>query len=725
MTAATLRLLDKADQEVGKLDRSVKGAVYEFQHKFRKNPHSHGLNLTQLKDGSRLYSAWVTADYRALLLHVGDADYLLLSVLHSKDIDDKLDRLAYQINPVTGGIEFVDVQRIEDTVLRPAKAPGLFDAYTAEQLLDLGVAEPLLPLIAKITTVGELRGLAASAPQLTVDILFGLHDGKSLDEVREQITGPVKADDHIDADDFATAATRPATLVTTDDAALQAVLGESFERWTVFLHPTQKKVVERRYNGPARVSGGPGTGKTIVALHRVKHLIDRIGPGHSKPVLLTTFNRNLAADLKTRLLELGGQELVDRVDIVNIDKLAHELMAQASGQGKNRRLISDEQTVREWRQLLLELGETGWDPEFLAAEWSHVILGQAVNSRAEYFQVRRAGRGRSISRPERAKIWQLAERFTKHLDDKGLWTWRQVAEHAARLEMERAARVRRYENDKARVGGQELIHRAAESGAWLDYRYKHVVVDEAQDLNAAHWKMLRAMVRPGPDDIFLVGDAHQRIYDNYVSLGSLGINIRGGRSSRLTLSYRSTHEILDSAQDLLTGETYDDMDDGTDHLTGYRSVLRGPHPDFRGLRTWDEERNAIADQIAQWNDVPPSAIAVCVPTGDMVTEVAYRLAEKGIPAVEIGPDGPRGPDGVRVGTMHRFKGLEFQRMIIAGVSDGLVPRRAIKAYRDADPLRYKRERQRDRSLLFVASTRARDSLAIFWHGMPSPFLPVP
>lgn len=89
---------------------------------------------------------------------------------------------------------------------------------------------------------------------------------------------------------------------------------------------------------------------------------------------------------------------------------------------------------------------------------------------------------------------------------------------------------------------------------------------------------------------------------------------------------------------------------------------------------------------------------------------------------KLGPDGPKQPDGVHVGTMHRFKGLEYQRMIIAGVSDGLVPRQMINRYRDADPKRYQRERQRDRSLLFVAATRPRDGLTVLWHGTPSPFL---
>jgi len=111
-----------------------------------------------------------------------------------------------------------------------------------------------------------------------------------------------------------------------------------------------------------------------------------------------------------------------------------------------------------------------------------------------------------------------------------------------------------------------------------------------------------------------------------------------------------------------------------------------------------------------------------VPTRELAGELTAKFEANGVKVIEIGRDGPKSSDGVHIGTMHRFKGLEYQRIIIAGVTDGLVPRQMIGRYRDADPKRYQRERQRDRSLLFVAATRARDELAVFWHGSPSPFL---
>ncbi|MET7787578.1 UvrD-helicase domain-containing protein [Streptomyces sp900116325] len=742
-SGVTLRLLDKADKEILKLPRTVKGAFFDFQHKFRTNPRTTGLKLQQLKGDSRLWSARVNDDYRALLLRLADDDWLIVSVKHRKDV---YNRLSYGVNQVTGGIEYVDLEVVEDSVLRrlptpPAPAPTaaepfsparpeptrpLFADWSDQQLSDLGVAEPLLPVIRTLATEDQLLGLVEYAPQLTGEVLLALFDGASYDDVLDQVTKPVAATEPVDPDDFEAAAQRPATVVTTtDDALREALESGDFGRWKVFLHPTQARLVERHYNGPARVGGGPGTGKTIVALHRVRHLVRQLPLGRDKPVLLTTYNKNLAADLRSRLLELGGEELLSRVEVSHVDQLALRIVREAEP-GNGKQAIDDSQAVREWRGLLDELGENDWDPEFLHDEWTQVILGQAVGTRTDYFRARRAGRGRNIGRGERAEIWQLAERFTQRLDRLGRQTWDQVAERAARLEMGREQRILNIARQREEAGGLDNVHLQDGSGGWLRHRYRHIVVDEAQDLRPAHWKMLRAMVARGADDLFLVGDTHQRIYKNHVTLGSLGVNIRG-RSSKLSLSYRTTRQILRSALGVLGETKYDDLDGSEETLAGYRSVLSGGLPAGHAFLDWAAEREGVSTLIKQWDTdedlaIPHEQIAICVPTNQMAAEMAYTLKLHGIDSVEIRSDGPNGPSGVHIGTMFRFKGLEYQRMIIAGVSDGLVPREAVNELRDRDPVRHRHEIQRARSLLFVAATRARDSVDVFWHGKPSPFL---
>ena len=388
--------------------------------------------------------------------------------------------------------------------------------------------------------------------------------------------------------------------------------------------------MERRYSGPARVSGGPGTGKTIVALHRVQHLVQQLEPGSEKSVLLTTFTRNLAVDLRSRLGFLLTPEQLARVEVTHIDQLAARVLSENAGPGTSRRRIDDVEALHVLRQVHAEIGEQRFDPEFLLEEWDQVVLGRSLTTRREYFEARRAGRGRSLTRPERNQVWKLLEQFTARLDRDGVETWGQAAERAARLETERAAAV-----------ADRRQHTGESSGTrYRRHRYRHVVVDEAQDLRAAHWTMLRAMVAAGPDDLFIAGDTHQRIYDQQVTLSTVGINIRG-RSSRLTLSYRTTREILARAIGIVAPGTvdYDDLDDGRDTLDGYRSVLHGPAPELVGYDSWPDELDALADVVSRWRDEiaagdgrgrrdPRGSIAVCVADRDSVSQVVRHLVDR-------------------------------------------------------------------------------------------------
>ena len=743
---ATLRMLDKADKQIRELPRAVKGAIYDFQFKFRENPHRNGLNLEALQGSDQLFSARVNQDYRALLLHAGGNDYVLLRVLPRGQVYANLDRYRTQINRITGGLEFIEIVPSTEVSPQPSAVPAVAEPATpeateeatnaflggagAEQLRELGVSEVLIPSALAVTSEDQLLSLVKYAPSLTEDVLLALADGKSVTEVMDEVTSPVKAHEEVDPTDLSAALERTATRVTTKDADLAEAIADRFSQWKVYLHSTQRELVKRHYRGPARVSGGPGTGKTIVALHRVNHLVQQLPQGRDKRILLTTFNRNLAAELRKRLLELGGQEAVERVEISHVDQIANRIVTESS-EGQSRGRLSDTQVKKEWRDMLAELGETTWGPEFLDEEWNAVILGHGIHTRAEYFRARRAGRGRRISRAQRAEIWQLVERFTMRLENKQKWTFRQIASRAADIKRRQAESIREHRQREAEQG--PMLQREAQSGANLRFDYDHIVVDEAQDLTAAHWTMLRAMVPEQDNDMFLVGDPHQRIYDRYVSLGSLGVNIRG-RSARLTLSYRTTRQILRSALHILERHEWDDLDEGADTLAGYRSVLTGAAPQLRGAATWAEELSLLAETIGAWKkdeesraeDSPAesNAIAIAVPNKSLIGEVQQQLTRSGIRSVRIDNEGPPDdPEAVHVGTLHRFKGLEYRHMAIASVTEGDIPGHDVQELRSSDSQRHHLEMQRQRSLLFVAATRARDSLVVTWHGQPSPFLP--
>lgn len=776
--SARISLYRKAEEELYKLEGTVKAKFYDFCHTFRANPDQPGLDLKKLKGDSRIYRAKVARDHRALLVPVGvDSDgtkhWLVVAIRDRKEVYEEL---QVAINRITGEIEFVDLSVVGDSALRragitltPAEpdpdptpdrhpqpqllqqepvAAALLAGIEAEQLRDLGVADQLIKLALAVTTDAELDDIVRGAPLLSKDILYGLAAGMSLEDVRREITSPVRLEEQPNLDDIKAALTR--TKVSSLDDDLQHAVEEGdFRTWKVFLHPTQQRIAYRDYRGSARVTGGPGTGKTIVALHRVKHLADqfaaaaagtdrppsaaRPAAAGARPILLTTFTANLAADLRARLASLVGPQALALVDVMHIDQLAARVLGENTSERHRKKRVNDQAALAELRQLLVELSEEHWQPDFVFEEWDQVILGHSVATRAEYFRVRRAGRGRGLTRPERSEVWKLVEQFTARLDQLGIETWGQAAERAARHEIARAAQL----EERRANGGAALVVDESSGCRPLDYRYRHIVVDEAQDLRAAHWKLLRAMVDPdAPNDLFIAGDTHQRIYDHQVTLGALDINIRGGRSQRLTLSYRTTREILLSALTIANESAveYDDLDDGVDTLAGYRSILRGPAPSYEGYDTWNEELAGLAATLASWRadlslsddgtPVDPSGrIAVCVADRDRVTEtINYLTTHEGQSCAELGRDGADGRGEIHVGTMHRFKGLEYERLAVIGVSEGVLPRAWINRLRADDPARYDREQRKARALLFVAVTRARDTLRITWHGKRSALL---
>ncbi|MEW2030241.1 UvrD-helicase domain-containing protein [Streptomyces roseifaciens] len=758
-----VRASRQAGADIARRGGAVRDAVGTFVRRLRADRHNKALSLTFLRaagDDGDLYLARVDARCMVLLLSTEDGDELqLLAVRDGVHARDELARLTVGINSVSGAVEVVDQSEVAANVvalsersetgatapataepLRPATGgaptastsslrPPLFAAHDDQRLIELGVVPSLLPAIRKVTTDEQLdKLLTHNLPELTRDVLIALRDHVDPADVERLITSTWRPEgEEVDVCDWAGAARRAVSQAETDDDAVLEALGNGFDAWRLFLHPEQRRLAVSDFKGSAKVTGGPGTGKTVVALHRVRHLVDRLSPGHARAVLLTTYNTNLALELQERLWDLGGDELLRRVDVKSVDVLAREIVQES--RTAVGRPLDDEAAMNLWHDVRVEMGLFDYDAEFLDSEFKHVILANRCGSWDLYRRVGRTGRPR-ITTPQRHDVWQLVQQYQARLDaHPRRTTYAIIADQAAGLEQRRMARVEEQARHKAEQGGLDLIHREAGSGMWLTPRYRHVVVDEAQDLSASHWRMLRAMVSKGPNDIFLVGDAHQRIYGSRVVLSHHGVEVRGRASRRLTLNYRTTRQILGSANRLIAGESFDDLDTSTDTLDGYRSVLTGLVPQFWRAPDRLTEMRAVATLIKERHDVHGtaySAMAVAVPDGSSAQEFANVLAREpfGIPVAPLGKEGVRSDrDAVRIGTMYRFKGLEFQRVFLTSVGEGQVPRQSIEQYRNANPDRYRLEEQRARSLVFVAATRARDELVVTWSGKASPILP--
>ncbi len=710
MSKAQVVMADVFGKYYDDLDGSVQAQVLQFIMKMQRDPDANGLNLKPPKGGrdKRVRTARINDNFRAVLMHYADRIYYLAAVLPHDDAYTLASNIIFDINKITGGVELINLASLHGTLSgqpSPAAAasaePSVFAAVSDADFDRLGVHPSVVPALREIRSIDAILGFVEHLPKLARDVILCLADGMTVEDVWEHVSSVAATSDTVDPEDYEAANERPATkesfVVTGDIAEFGRIMSEPLSAWRIFLHPAQRALAERKTpnKGSVRVTGGPGTGKTVVALHRVKALADRLPPGQA--ILLTTYTTTLAELLRSLLEDLGGAQLTAKVDVRNIDKVSYGIAKDIFGV-KTPNPLGDAEIRKRWEDLADEQQPYRWDARFLEAEWKQVVLAQDLRSRDDYLAAGRAGRGRRLNRPERAQVWGLIESFEHRLDAAGEVGVTQLAAQAARI-----------------------------ASGWSDEErpYRHIVVDEAQDLHAAHWKLLRALVPVGEDDLFIVGDAHQRIYDNRTALSAHGINVRGGRSKRLTLNYRTTRQILGTSLGLLGDATFDDLDDSTDDLGGYRSVLGGARPELIEYPSASAELAALAVRVKGWlgEGLKEEEIVVTARTNRLVEAAVEAIKGAGVKAVHVkSRQTPAIGSGAHVMTMHRIKGLEYRAVAIIGAGADHVPQPGAVAPASEDRLQHNRDLLRERSLLFVAATRAREQLAITWAGNRSPFL---
>ncbi|MCY9784218.1 AAA family ATPase [Nocardiopsis sp. EMB25] len=685
-------------QEFAKLDKPVQNRVSEVFAKFERATHT-GLHLEKITGArdDRFRTIRIDQFWRGVVLAPASGDsYTLLRVLPHDDAYDWARRRRASVNTATGGIEIRDVAALDASMPHmkrmAASAPTLLFEHVGDaDLHRLGVDEQTLTFARTLTDPFQLEAAKGLLPPVQWEVLYGLAAGLSPEQVWDEL-GATIVEGSVDPDDLDAAVRRSSdrVLLVEGPDELMAALAHPFDLWRIYLHPVQRAVVEASHRGPARVSGGPGTGKTVVAIHRA-HRLARAG----RRVLLTTFTSTLAEELRASvglLAETDGrgdaEEVLGRIRVEHVDRFAHRVFREEHGQPE---LLSPQRERRLWERVVADLG-LDLSPAFLSEEWRQVVLARRVVSAEEYLAAKRTGRGRGLGAAHKARVWQAVTVFRELLAEAGLWTHETVAEEAARLLAAREARP-----------------------------FDHVVVDEAQDLHPGQWRLLRAAVAEGRDDLFVAGDTHQRIYGPQVSLAEVGINIRG-RSSKLRINYRTTAQILGWSLGLMHGQSVDDMDGGLDSVAGCRSEMRGEEPVLRGWATWEKELARLVATVRAWVEagVLPAEIGVAARSNRVVDQAVLALEEAGLPAWSLA-DGSVG-DAVSVGTMHRMKGLEFRCLAVVGAGGGQLPAPRSLTPEDEDPGAHARDLLRERSLLFVACTRARERLSVSWHREPSPFL---
>ncbi|HYD53670.1 MAG TPA: 3'-5' exonuclease [Gemmatimonadaceae bacterium] len=459
---------------------------------------------------------------------------------------------------------------------------------------------------------------------------------------------------------------------------LEKALEYPWEQWTVFLHPAQREVVERDFNGSARVAGSAGTGKTIVALHRAVHMARRHPDGR---VLLTTFSEALANGLRIKLGRLAGNEprLRERLDVAPVDRVAFDLHTARLGAP---RLVEPERVHELLRRESRSRPDLPFALPFVISEWEQVVDAWQLRTWDEYRDVQRLGRKTRLPEFRRQRLWSIFAAVRAELDTSDLSTPSDVLGRIT-------AHLR------------EIGH----------FPYDHVVIDEAQDVSVAQMRFLAALGHERPDALFFAGDLGQRIFQLPFSWKSLDVDVRG-RSSLLRVNYRTSHQIRAQADRLLDSEVRD-VDGQVDPRGDTVSVFNGPQPTVAVFENANEELRAVGAWLsARARDgLRPEEMVVLVRSDGQMPR-AREAIEAAQLACTVLDDTLRPQVGcVASGTMHLSKGLEFRAVAVMACDDEVVPlQERIEAVTDDADLAemYATERH----LLYVACTRARDHLMV-------------
>lgn len=672
--------------------RDQQQAVLTFVAKFRQNPTATGINYERIHDAGdpNMRSVRVNDNIRGIVLKpdVGNV-YCLLWVDRHDDAYQWARRHRVAIHPDVGSIQIYAVE-----VAGPSAAPavpaavaaasGLFADLKDREIRRLGVPDEMLSAVRLVTSDQELEDLEKQLPDEAFEALFMFAAGESYEKIVADQTAP----ETVDPVDFVAALERDATkrhfVVLTDDSDLEALLAAPLERWRVFLHPSQRKLVERDWAGPAKVTGGAGTGKTVVAMHRAARLARQFSALPGKPVVFTTFTKTLADDIQQHLELLCTPQELEKILVVNLDQWASTVLRRF---GYKPELLYDESARRNYWQAAMVAMPASADlsQHFMRAEYERVVLPQGCETVEDYMRASRVGRGGQLGRAIRKSIWPVFAEYRALL-------------HAANLrEPEEAFR------DARRL----LATQATELGI------RAMVIDEAQDISPAAFELIRGAVPPAANDLFIVGDAHQRIYRHKVVLSRVGIEVRG-RSRSLKVNYRTTDEIRSWACAQLEGCSIDDLDGNLETLRGYRSLTHGDKPDTIESKSHQEDLNHIMSilKLLSSDSIEPRQVCIAARTNDDVDVITESLKRAGMPTLRLEratSDDPTVP-GVRIATMHRIKGLEFEVVIIAAYKGSA--KYAEMFARDEDAGVSDETEMAERSLLHVAATRAKRHLFV-------------
>lgn len=650
--------------------KAVKASVFDLQMD-RTGP---GLQLHRIDNSKdpNFWSARVNRDVR-LIVHKTAKSLLVAYVDHHDAAYAWAERRRIEAHPRTGAIQIVEIRERVEEVAPPATfdfvfpeparnmnataAPALFSSLDDDALLSIGVPADWL---ADVRAASE-DGFFALAAHLPAEASEALLEFAATGRLAAAVPAPAAADPFKHPD-----ALRRIRLIA-DQEELEQALAFPWEQWGVFLHPSQRTLVERSFSGPARVAGSAGTGKTIVAIHRAVRLA-RENP--AAKILLASFSQPLADAMAKKTLvlapETGG--IVRRITSASFRGIAEQMYQLEHG--VRPRIASDAILRERLRTAAAATELKGFSERFLLSEWTNVIDAWGLSSLDGYSTVERMGRKSRLGPNQRARLWPVFAAVQEALATERYTTWASVFADLAKALEGRPTKT-----------------------------FNHVVIDEAQDLAPAELRFFAALAPAGPNGLFLSGDIGQRIFQHPYSWTSLGVDVRG-RSHTLKVCYRTSQQIRRAADRLLP-TVLRDSDGIEDERRGIISVFDGPPPEVKSFPTISAEAESVRQVVEIWlgEGIAAREIGLFVRTPQLVVRARAAI------------DGLADAAEMVTAQMSLAKGLEFRAVVVMACDEGVLPldERVADA---ADEAELDDIFETERRLLYVACTRAREHLLL-------------
>jgi mRNA-degrading endonuclease RelE of RelBE toxin-antitoxin system len=682
------RIADTFTDSLARLTAEEQKAVKTTAFDLQVNPAQPSIQLHRI-DRAKDQNFWSVRGGRdlRLIVHKSESTLVLCYVDHHDKAYHWAERRRLVTHPTTGAAQLIEVrERVQEVVVPvyvdaevPApKRLALFADLQDEQLLQYGVPPEWMDDVRQATDESILA-LADHLPDEAAEALLELATGGT-----PLVPTPVPAG----TDPFAHPDAQRRFRVMHDVEELERALDSPWEKWTVFLHPAQRELVEFDFTGPARVSGSAGTGKTIVALHRAVFLA-RTHP--DARILLTTYSDALANALGARLALLIRNEprVAERIEVHSISEVGDRLYKAHIGVP---RIASRDVITRLLQESSDAVGGHKFRLHFLLSEWEQVVDAWQLDSWESYRDVRRLGRKTRLPEQQRAVLWSIFARASTRLAQEDLITeFGMFSKLAALLAQSKKQ------------------------------PYDFAVVDEAQDMGVAHLRFFAALAADRQNGLFFSGDLGQRIFQQPFSWLALGVDIRG-RSRNLHVNYRTSHQIRQSADRLLDPELTD-ADGNTESRAGTISVFNGSPPTVRVLDDPDSEAREVSSWISGLvgQGLAPEEFGVFVRSETEIDRARLVLADAGLPFTVLDDKVETTRGHVSISTMHLAKGLEFRAVAVMACDDEVIPSQE-RIETIADDADLEDVYSTERHLLYVACTRARDHLLVTGVAPASEFL---